>query len=55
MNSGWNQYIAGHDLPPSRKFYRQCALRINSIVLGYHQRPLKEYLRGIAYNFSLKV
>ncbi|XP_035207656.1 uncharacterized protein LOC118182424 [Stegodyphus dumicola] len=49
------QYIAGHHPPVSRKVYRDTSLRIQKIVNDYNDRPILDYLRGIAYNFQLQV
>jgi hypothetical protein len=50
-----NQYLAGEEPPAQRRKYRECAKRITTIVQDYGQRPLLDYLVGIAYNFSLNV
>jgi hypothetical protein len=49
------QYISGQQPNPSRRVYRDTAERIKSIVLDYTNRPVLDYLRGIAHNLSLQV
>lgn len=50
-----DQYLAGDEPPLQRKKYRDSAKRIMKIVDDYGQRPLLDYLKGIAQNFSLNV
>jgi hypothetical protein len=49
------QYISGHQPPPVRRVYRDTAARIKAIVAEYVDRPLLDYLRGIAHNLNLQV
>ncbi|CAK9289960.1 unnamed protein product [Gordionus sp. m RMFG-2023] len=48
------QYISGTQPPRSRKMYRDTAENIILIVSDYVNRPINDYLRGIAYNFNLQ-
>jgi hypothetical protein len=43
------QYIAG------KRIYRDTAEKIKEIVEDYGQRPLLDYLKGIAQNFNLQI
>lgn len=49
------QYIAGQQPAPGRRIYRDTAARIKAIVADYVNRPLLDYLRGIAHNLNLQV
>ncbi|CAK9289826.1 unnamed protein product [Gordionus sp. m RMFG-2023] len=48
------QYISGTQPPRSRKGYRDTAEYIILIVSDYVNRPINDYLRGIACNFNLQ-
>ena len=49
------QYIAGQQPNAGRRIYKETAARIKTIVADYKQRPILEYLRGIAHNLRLQV
>ena len=49
------QYISGQAPPQSRKKYRELSARILSVVQDYGNRPILDYLRGIAYSVNLNV
>ena len=49
------QYIAGQQPTAGRRIYKETAARIKIIVADYNQRPIFDYLRGIAHNLSLQV
>jgi len=49
------QYVAGENPPLGRKRYRDSAQRIKAIVEDFNNRPMLEYLRGIAHNLNLQV
>lgn len=49
------QFIAGQPPEPVKRVYRDTAARLKSLVEEYSQRPVLDYLRGIAYNLSLQV
>ena len=49
------QYIVGQQPNAVRRKYKETAARIKIIVADYNQRPLLDYLRGIAHNLSLQV
>lgn len=46
------QYVAGANPPPSKKVYRDTAVRIQRIVQDYDNRDRMDYLRGLAHNFN---
>ena len=47
------QYLGGVGIPVSKKKYRDCAKRLQTIVINYdEERPVEEYLRSVAYNIS---
>ncbi|ESN98187.1 hypothetical protein HELRODRAFT_177435 [Helobdella robusta] len=48
------QYVAGANPPPSKKVYRDTAVRIKRIVQDYDNRDRMDYLRGLAHNFNFK-
>src|SRR6218665_971288 len=49
------QYISGQLPNPPRRIYKETAQRIKIVVEDYANRPLLDYLRGIAHNLSLQV
>ena len=49
------QYIAGHQPNAERRTYKETAARIKAIVADYNQRPILEYLCGIAHNLCVQV
>ena len=49
------QFVAGHQPPKGKKKYQEAANRIKSIVEEYGNRPVLQYLRGIAHNINLNV
>lgn len=49
------QFIAGHQPNAGKRIYKETAARIKTIVADYNQRPILDYLRGIAHNLSLQV
>lgn len=49
------QYVGGMQPPPGKRVYKDTADRIKNIVAEYGLRPLNDYLRGIAHNFSLQL
>ena len=49
------QYVGGVQPPPRKRVYKDTADRIKNIVAEYGLRPLNDYLRGIAHNFSLQL
>jgi hypothetical protein len=49
------QYIAGQRPPAGKRIYRDTAEKIKEIVEDYGQRPLFDYLKGIAQNFNLQI
>ncbi|XP_066959010.1 uncharacterized protein [Macrobrachium rosenbergii] len=47
------QYLGGVGIPVRKKKYRDCAKRLQTIVINYdEERPVEEYLRSVAYNIS---
>ena len=49
----FEQMVAGNPPPVKRRKYRQADDRILTLVRDFDNRPLKEYLRGIAHNFEM--
>lgn len=49
------QHLSGAQPTPSKKVYRDTALRVRRIAEDYENRDIMDYLRGIAYNFQLQV
>ena len=47
------QAIAGHVPPPPKQQYVATARRICTIVEDFNNRPVLDFLRGIAYNVHL--
>ena len=48
------QYIAGDQLPQGRRIYKDTAARIKVIVADFANRPVLQYLRGVAHNLQLQ-
>jgi len=48
------QYIAG-ECPPSKKKYQDKAQRLKQIWYDFENRPIDDYLQGIAHNFQLQL
>ena len=48
------QVVAGQILHASRKKYREVRRRVRAIVEDYGQRPLENFLRGLAHNFQFQ-
>nr|XP_004227365.1 uncharacterized protein LOC101242881 [Ciona intestinalis] len=46
------QYVAGEDLPPRKKKYRDAAERLRRVVSDYPNREMLDYLRGVAHNIG---
>ena len=46
------QLLAGHPPPPRKTVYIMRERRIETIVADYANRPIRDYLRGLAYNIS---
>jgi len=49
------QYVAGENPPRGRKIYRDSAQRLKAIVEDFHNRPILDYVRGVAHNLNLQV
>lgn len=49
------QFMAGANGAPPRKKYKDCAIRIKNIVADYENRPLIDYLHGLARNFNFNL
>jgi len=49
----YEQMVAGNPPPVKRRKYRQADERILTLVRSFADRPLKEYLRGIAHNVEV--
>jgi len=49
----YEQMVAGHAPPVKRRKYRDADARILALVNDFHNRPMMEYLRGIAHNFEM--
>ena len=47
------QAMAGHASPPPRQQYVTTARRIVQVVQDFNNRPMLDFLRGIAYNVRL--
>ena len=45
-------YIAGQPPPKRRRIYQTINDRIRALVADYNNRPILDFLRGIAYNLS---
>lgn len=49
----YEQMVAGHEPPVKRRKYREADSRILNLVRDFANRPMAEYLRGIAHNFEM--
>ena len=49
----YERMIAGQPPPAKRRKYRQADERLLNLVRDYENRPILEYLRGIAHNFEM--
>jgi hypothetical protein len=49
----YEQMVTGHAPPAKRRKYRDADTRILTLVNDFQQRPMLEYLRGIAHNFEM--
>ena len=49
------QFLSGQPAQPSKKKYKEVALRIKAIVADYGNRPNLDYLRGLAHNLSFQI
>jgi hypothetical protein len=45
--------VARNPPPVKRRKYRDTDTRILSLVQDFNNRPMNEYLRGIAHNFEI--
>jgi len=49
------QFLSGQRPQPSKKKYKEVALRIKAIVDDYGNRPNLEYLRGLAHILAFQI
>ena len=47
------QMSAGEPAPPQRGKYKAITQRLTTLAAAYKNRPLLDYLRGIAHNIQL--
>ena len=48
-----NQILGGHAPEPQRRQYAQASARVLHIVRDFNNRPILDYLRGIAHNIVM--
>jgi hypothetical protein len=49
----FEQMVAGNPPPVKRRKYRDADARILTLVNDFNNRPMNEFLRGVAHNFEI--
>ena len=51
LDAEYEMMVRGNEAPQKRRKYRDADRRLLTLAQSFHERPLLEYLRGVAHNF----